>query len=315
MEGKLQSEIRKDYFLDKYVIMAPKRAQRPTNTKVKPSEVTSADCYFCRPQVDDPAQQIQIKNYGHSRDGSWEIKVIGNKYPALDMNNLSAYGEQEIIIETPEHHKELHELSLDHIVRVLDVYEERYEYLMSKPGICYTLVFKNEGGKAGASIPHSHSQIIALPIIPPKIQAEADAIDEYFQKNGTCPFCDVIKSEMGGPREIYNDEHLFVVAPYASESPYGAWFIPKRHVRTMGDLNQQEKMSAARALKMVLSRLEGLDIAYNYFIQNALDLESHHLTLRLSPRPNVWAGLELGTGIIINPVLPEDAAKFYRGKD
>jgi UDPglucose--hexose-1-phosphate uridylyltransferase len=311
----LNSEIRKDYFLDKYVIIAPKRAQRPGKIKVKPSEIPATDCYFCRPQVDDPKNQIQIKNYGHFHGGGWESKVIGNKFPALTLSNLSAYGGQEIIVETPEHQKELHELSLEHIVRILDIYEERYKYLMSKPGICYTLVFKNEGGKAGASIPHAHSQIIALPIIPPKIKKEADAVDEYFQKNGTCPYCDIIQSEQGGPREIFNDQHLFVLSPYASESPYGVWFIPKRHVRTIGDLNQEEKLSLARALKMTLGRLDLLDVSYNYFIQNALDLESHHLLLKLSPRPNVWAGLELGTGIIINPVPPEEAAEFYKAKD
>lgn len=310
----MNSEIRKDYFLDKYVIIAPKRNQRPKKVKLKPTEVNSGDCYFCQPQVDNPENQIQIKDYRFKGDHNWGIKVIGNKYPALTLDNLGAYGVQEIIIETPEHGKELHNFSLEHIVRVLDVYEERYELLMKKPGICYTLVFKNEGGKAGASIPHAHSQVIALPIIPPKLKKEADAVDEYFQKNGTCPYCDIIQSEIGGPREIYSDEHLFVLSPYASESPYGAWFIPKRHVRTIGDLSQAEKLSLARALKMTLSKLDEIDVSYNYFIQNALDLESHHLILRLSPRPNIWAGLELGTGIIINPIPPEEAAKFYKEK-
>lgn len=309
----MKSEIRKDYFLDKYVIIAPKRGQRPKKITVKPNEMTSSDCYFCRPQVDDPDKQIQLKNY-NGPDGKWEIKVIGNLYPALSLDNLSAYGSQEIIIETPEHQKELHELSLEHIVRIFDVYEDRYKHLMSQPGVCYTLVFKNEGGKAGASIPHAHSQLIALPLVPPKLRHEAEAVNRYYDEKGTCPYCDVIKSEAGGPREIYSDEHLFVVAPYASDSPYGAWFIPKRHVRTIGDLEQQEKLSLARALKMTLSKLDEIDVSYNYFLQNALDLEAHHLILKLSPRPNVWAGLELGTGIIINSVPPEEAARFYKSK-
>lgn len=310
----MDSEIRKDYFLDKYVIIAPKRSQRPNKVKTKVSGVLPEDCYFCRPQVDKPENQIQVKNYHFSDKPVWDIKVIGNKYPALTLENYRAYGAQEVIIETPEHSKEIQELSLEHIVRILDVYEERYNYFMSKPGICYTLIFKNEGGKAGASIPHAHSQVIALPIIPPKIKSEADAVDDYYRKNGTCPYCDVIKSEKRGPREIFNDDHLFVVAPYASESPYGAWFIPKRHVRTIGDLTQDEKYSLAKALKMILGKLDAIDVPYNYFIQNALDLEAHHLVLKLSPRPNVWAGVELGTGIVINPVAPEDAAKFYKSK-
>lgn len=245
-------------------------------------------------------------------NNSWKIKVIGNLYPALSLKNLKAYGEQEVIIETPEHGKEIHELSIEHIVDIFDVYAERYEVLKNKEGICYTIIFKNEGGKAGASIPHSHSQVISLPMIPPKAAKEAAAIDKYVDKHGTCPYCDIIKSERHGPRMIFEDEHLFVLAPYASESPYGVWFIPKRHIRNIKDMQQNEKESLARSMKNVLSKLDELDIPYNYFIQNSLDLESHHMIIKLAPRPNIWAGLELGTGIIINSVSPEEAAKFYK---
>ena len=297
--------------MDRYVIIAPKRAERPKKITVKRDTGADKDCYFCQPQVDKPENQIQIKNYPGS-DGKWEIKVIGNKFPALTLENLKAYGEQEIVIETPKHGIEIHHLPLEHIVKVLDAYNDRYQFLMKKKGICYTLIFKNEGGKAGASIPHSHSQIISLPVIPPKIAAESQAVDDYIDNHGSCPYCDVIKSERHGPRVIIDDEYFFVLAPYASESPYGVWFLPKRHLRTLGDLSGKEKLSLAKALKKVLTKLDEIDVAYNYFIQNSLDLESHHLIIKLSPRPNVWAGLELGTGIIINSVAPEEAAKFYR---
>lgn len=306
----LQSEIRKDYFLDRYVVFAPKRLKKPQKVYQKP-ETKIEKCVFCPPLVDDKTKQIQIKDY-FVEGGQWKVKVIGNLYPALTLNNVKAYGEQEIIIETPEHGKEIHELPLDHIEKVFDVYADRYNYLMKKEGICYTIVFKNEGGKAGASIEHSHSQVISLPMIPPKIAHEASAIDDYMKKNNSCPYCDIIKSESGGPREIFSDSHFFVLAPYASESPYGAWFIPKRHIRLLSDLNAEEKRSLAKFFKKILAKLDELDISYNYFFQNSLELEPHHLIIKLAPRPNIWAGLELGTGIIINPILPEVAAEFYR---
>lgn len=225
---------------------------------------------------------------------------------------MNAYGKQEVIIETPKHGIEIHELPLDHIVDVIDVYADRYKELMKQDGICYTIVFKNEGGKAGASIPHSHSQIISLPMIPPKIAKESAAIDKYIEKHDACPYCDIMKSEKDGPRVIMEDEHLFVLSPYASESPYGVWFIPKRHIRTINDLNQEEKLSIARAFKKILGKLDEIDASYNYFIQNSLDLESHHMIIKLAPRTNIWAGLELGTGVIINSVPPEEATKFYQ---
>lgn len=304
-----KSEIRKDYYLDRYVIIAPGRNKRPQKV-IRKEEASSVDCYFCPPLVDEPGRETV--NFEIKENGRWKIKVIQNKFPALSFDNLKAYGSQEIVIETPEHCKEIHELSLEHITQVFDVYIKRYQALINQKGIKYALIFKNEGGKAGASIPHSHSQIIALPMIPPKIAEEAAAVDDYWQEHRSCPVCDILKSEKNGPRVIWEDEHLFVLAPYAAQSPYEAWFIPKRHMHSIEFLNESEKMSFARAFKKILKRLDDIDISYNYFFLNSLDVESHHFFMKLEPRPNVWAGLELGTGIIINPVPPEEAVKFYQ---
>lgn len=309
-----ESEIRKDYFMDRYVIIAPKR-----NSKKRPHYIAQAEedspigCRFCPGIVDnkETGEKTVLDRFG--KDGKWKIKVIDNRFPALSLENLKAYGKQEVVIETPDHKKEIHELSIEDIVDVLDVYTERYVALKSLEGIAHVIVFKNEGGKAaGASIAHSHSQIIALPIIPPKNAEEADAVDEYWSKNNSCPYCDIIKSEAKSPRVIWEDEHLFVLSPFASESPYGAWFIPKRHVHSMDLLQQCEKESIARAFKIVLKRLDDIKVPYNYFFLNSLDMENHHMIIKLAPRPNVWAGLELGTGVIINPIAPEAAVKFYQ---
>lgn len=307
-----KSEIRKDYFLNRYVIIAPTRSKRPDKV-IRKEEIESLDCYFCPPLVDTPGRETTVLEK-KDEHGKWMIKVITNKFPALSIDNLKAYGQQEIVIETPEHKKEMHELSLDHIEEVLEVYIARYKSLIKMDGIRYVLIFKNEGGKAGASIPHSHSQIYALPMIPPRIASDAAAMDDYIRTHDSCPYCDIIKNEKKGPRVIWEDEHLFVLAPYASESPYGAWFIPKRHVHSIDSLTKDEKSSFARALKILLSKLDEIDVSYNYFFLNSLDLESHHMIMKLAPRPNVWAGLELGTGIVINPVSPEKAVKFYQSK-
>jgi UDPglucose--hexose-1-phosphate uridylyltransferase len=153
-----------------------------------------------------------------------------------------------------------------------------------------------------------------MPLVPPKIAEEALVVDKYFSEKGTCPYCDIIKAESGSARVIWEDEHLFVLAPFASESPFGAWFIPKRHFNSLTQLQENEKNSLAKALRIVLGKLTEADIAYNFYFQNSLDNENHHMLLKLVPRPNVWAGLELGTGVIINPMPPESAARFYQGK-
>lgn len=304
-----KSEIRKHYFMERYVIIAPKRSARPHKLE-KIDKYSNDGCSFCAPGVNDPKihkTTHEVKN----EKGEWEIKVIENDFPALSTDNMKAYGYQEVIIETPEHGVELHDMSIERIQMVIDTYINRYKHALNIPGIRHAIVFKNEGGKAGSSVDHSHSQLIALCLVPPKLAREAGAMDAYIQQHDSCPYCDIIKTEKDGPRVIWEDDHLFVLAPYASENPCTAWFIPKRHIHSMDLLQENEKQSIAKALKQLLKRLDEVEIPYNYFFQNALKREDHHFVLKLDPRPNVWAGLELGTGIIINPIPPEDVPKFY----
>lgn len=303
-----RSEIRKDYFKDQYVIIAPNRAKRPQSIVKLDHEDDRAACFFCPENLD----MTNVTYRDDDKKGDWEIISIINKYPAVSLDNPRAYGQAEVIIETRDHGLDLNDLSTGHIVRVFDAYVNRYEALEKISGIKHVIIFKNEGGKAGASIAHTHSQVIALPLLPPKVEEEAEAYDKYYLQNNSCPFCDIIKKETDGPRVIWEDENLFVLAPYASESPYGAWFIPKRHIRTISYLSQTEKESFAKAMKIVLGKLNEFGIAYNYFVENAVSSVDYHMHIKLSPRPNIWAGLELGTGIIINPVAPERAAEIYR---
>lgn len=304
-----KSEIRKHYFQDKYVIISPKRGKRPHITKVCQEDTETAQkCFMCSDGKVDLIYEIPDLR------GGWLVRIVKNIYPALTLDNKYAHGKQEIIIETPDHKKEIHELPISHIKKILDVYAERYESLSKMDKIRYVLIFKNEGGKAGESINHAHSQVIALPMIPPLIREEIVAIDDYNMSHQSCPYCDIIKNEKRSPRVAWEDKNIFALCPYASESPYGVWFIPKRHVSSLHDMNQDEKHSLAEAMKHIIGRVNSLDLSYNYFFHNGFDDSGHHMVMKFAPRPNVWAGLELGTGVIINSVPPEDAAKFYRAK-
>lgn len=305
-----KSEIRKDYFLNRYVIIAPKRAKRPHKV-LKKAEDQLSSCFFCPDSLHDETILQEIKG----KDGNWDILVTQNKFPALTTENPRAFGSQEIIIESPTHGQEIHEMSLEHIIKLIDVYIDRYNANEAIEGVKYTIVFKNEGGKAGASVSHSHSQVIALPLLPPAVEEESLAFSRYRLEKESCPYCDIIAKEEGKPRVIWEDENIFVLAPFASQSPYGAWFIPKRHFKKMSEINEGEKKSLAKSLKVILGKLDEIDVAYNFFFHNAVSgTDDYHMHLELSPRPNVWAGLELGTGVIINPIPPEYAAKFYRGE-
>lgn len=305
-----KSEIRKHYFLDRYVIFSPKRNLRPqsiSEEEKKKKEEAKESCFFCPGKIKGKL----IYKVGQGK--KWDIAVIPNKFPALTLDNKKAFGKQEIVIETPEHRKELSDLSTAQIGKVLQVYDQRIQELSKIRRIKYVLVFKNDGGKAGASIPHAHSQIYALPIIPPEIKSISDTIDDYQLNFGRCPFCDVIKKERKEKVRIaYENEHFIAISPYASSSAYGLWIMPKKHIRRIQDLNKRELSSLAQTLKHTLKKLDDIDLPYNFFIHNSLDTESHHFRLKIVPRLTIWSGLELGSGIIINPVFPEDAARFYR---
>lgn len=305
-----KSEIRKHYFLDRYVIFSPKRSLRPFKISEEDKarkEKARESCFFCPQELKDKI----IYKIGSGKN--WEVAVIPNKFPALTLDNKKAFGKQEILIETPEHGKELSDLPIKHITKILEAYDQRIFELSEIEGIRYVLVFKNDGGKAGASVPHAHSQIYALPMIPPLIQEVSNAIDDYKLRNGTCVFCDIIKKEKREKIRIaYENEDFIAICPYASSSAYSLWIMPQKHLLRIQDLNKRELQNLAKTLKYVLSKLDDNDISYNYFIHNSLDTESHHFRLKIVPRLTIWAGLELGSGIIINPVFPEDAAKFYQ---
>jgi UDPglucose--hexose-1-phosphate uridylyltransferase len=303
-----ESEIRKDYFRDEYVIIAPNRAKRPHATGA--IEEAVGICHFCPKYFANETITYQDNNY----NGDWEIVSVINKFSALSQDNEAAYGQTEVIIETRQHGLDINDFSVDHIVRVFNSYIDRFEALKNLDKIKHVIVFKNEGGKAGNSIAHSHSQVMAIPFLPPKTEIEASAYNKYRLEQATCPYCDIIRKETDKSRVIWEDENLFVLAPYASSSPYGAWFLPKRHIRFLSELSRVEKESMAIAMKVLLTKLDEFGIAYNYFIENAVNQEDYHMNIKLTPRPNVWGGLEMGTGIVINPIAPELAAKFYRGK-
>ncbi len=298
-------QLRKDYFVDAYVVIAPKRAQRP-DAKQAPQRVHES------PGDADIVQErglYQLKNQA----GDWLVKVIANKYPALTPNTPSAFGKQEVVIETPEHDVEFSELSLTQIERIFSVYIKRTLAMYNLPGIRYVSVFKNDGPKAGASIRHAHSQIIGLPIIPPNLQAEAMAASSYATQHGRSVYGDIIRWEQGQKqRVVYEDSHCIAIAPYASKNPYELWIIPKSDTATFAALTAVERQTIGMVLKKACGYLDSQGIDFNFYLQDAVMHEQQRFILKIEPRKSVWAGLELATGVIINPVAPETAAANYK---
>jgi UDPglucose--hexose-1-phosphate uridylyltransferase len=303
----LKSEIRKDYLLNKYVIITPGRAKRPRDIKEQTIISRVAHCPFCPEKINPKNTLDSLK----APEG--DILSVKNIFPAVSLDNKKAYGTQEVIIETTDHKKELHNLSEAQIVQLLKMYAKRTESISQIKNIEYILCFKNQGSKAGASIIHAHSQIFATDMLPPDIKEELELAQLYQNKYKSCVYCDIIKREMKSPRKIFEDNFIAAFAPYASQFHYETWIFTKRHLDNIAKLNDNEFKSFAKTLKKILLKLSKLNLSFNYFLHQVISNTDQHFYLKIQPRDSVWAGVELGSGLVINSVAPEQAAKFIRG--
>ncbi len=309
-----KSEIRKAYLFNKYVIITPGRANRPRDTKEATIIKRAGNCYFC----DEAISKQQEKDNDYIIDeinlkNKRQVTCIKNIFPAVSPTNEKAYGFQEVIIETPKHHKDLADLSKQEIFNVLQMYKKRTLALSKDKKINYILCFKNQGSKAGASIVHSHSQVFATQIIPPELQEEQALVKNYKKEhNGNCPYCDIIKKEKKLKRLIFEDKNVIAFTPFASEYHYEAWIFPKKHIDNITKLNKNELLSFTSALKTILPKLKSLDLSYNFFMDQVIINPDQHFYIKIQPRDSIWAGVELGSGLVINSVSPEEAAKFFK---
>ena len=310
-----KSEIRKDYIQEKYVIISPKRTKRPHDIE-RPQRLKAVkrkDCVFCPERIDKIARVLATIESTKEKNEPWAIKVIANKFPSVSINNPRAYGQQEVVVETPDHIKEIEDLSIQRIAKILLAYAQRTTAISRDRKIDYILIFKNNGGAAGASLQHAHSQIFASEFLPPHLKDKSQRVQAYKLKYGRCVYCDVIKKENKGPRLIAQDKHMIAFCPWAPMHNYEAWIMPKRHLDNITMLNDEERISFAKLLKKILKKIDKLDLPYNYYFHQVVHDKDQHLYMKITPRGSVWAGVEIGSGLIINPVSPEEAAKFYRG--
>jgi UDPglucose--hexose-1-phosphate uridylyltransferase len=305
-----ESQIRKHYFLEKYAIIAPKRSERPHNiqNQAYPKKDASLHCVFCPQNIE---KSLLVQTYG--RCGKlWQFAVLKNKYPAVSQSFPDAYGRQEVLLETPIHGISFSDLGEKEIVGYLKVMSERLKMIQADKKINYILQFKNEGGGAGATLQHSHSQIFASSLLPPDIKTELDCANDYKKANGICPYCDILAKELAGPRKIFEDKYAGAYCPFASTERYEAWLFTKRHADNITVLTENELVSLACAIHFIVAKLKKLGLDYNFFMHQVVSAADQHFYLKFEPRKDIWAGIELGSGLIINPVAPEEAALFYR---
>ena len=211
-------------------------------------------------------------------------------------------------------------LSVAEIDGVLRAYQQRLLHLRGDPRWRYALIYKNEGFEAGATLPHCHSQIAALPMVPTVPREEIEGAKQYFSSVGRCVYCDIIHRESArGARLVAETERFIVFCPFASRVACETWILPKRHSSSFQSGSSEEILSLSRLLRETLIRLSrGLEEpAFNYFLHNSpLDDPENdccHWHLEILPKLHHVAGFEWGSGCYLNPMAPENAARLLRG--
>ncbi len=286
-----KSEIRKNYIFNDYVVIAPGRSKRPSDTLAKKK---TTPCPFC------------IKNKQDI------ILALNNDFPALSPDNLKAYGHHLVLIEGNQHDKSLGELSPKLFTDLINVYTDESQRLAKDKKISYVLIFKNQGSQAGASMRHPHSQILASALIPAELQEEIKTLKDYRKKYKKCAYCEILKKEAKSSRLVYRDKYFTVFTPYASRYNYEVWILSNRHVDNLALLTAIEKNILAQILQKLLKKIDKLGLDYNYFMHNVVPYTDQHFYLKIEPRQGTWGGVELGSGLVLNPVSPEEAAKYYK---
>jgi UDPglucose--hexose-1-phosphate uridylyltransferase len=334
------NELRKDYLLDRWVVIATERSRRPTDfAKQKNEQAKAASvCPMCpgNEEMTPPAVLIYLKSNGEIektkdvngfRHKNWLIRCIPNLFPAfappkeesdqtqiMQSDSLGlAIGHHEVLVESPNHNEHPSDAELPQLLLVVEGYIDRLRELSKKQYVKYVSIFRNYGPEAGASLSHAHSQIVTTPFVPRIVNEELSTSEKFWNQNKKCVFCDIMEREAKGPRLVEEGEHFVVLAPYASVHPMEFWIIPKRHNLNPLSLDENEKKAFAETLKRSLKGLKDLvnDPPYNYGFHLAIDSDAdkyYHWHLEVYPRLSIWAGFEKNTGMFINTITPETAA-------
>lgn len=328
-------DLRRDPVVGRWVIISTERRGRPHDF-VKPQQtrpVSTTLCPFCPGQERLTPKEIMAyrPQSGGPNSPNWTVRVVPNKFPALQVegdmgregvglyDRMNGVGAHEVIIETPNHVEGLADLPTKKIEDMLWAYRDRMIDLRKDLRLRYILIFKNHGVSAGATLEHSHSQLIALPIVPTSVQEELDGCRQHYQQKERCIYCDILRQDLSdGNRIVAENTEFLCVTPFAPRFPFEMWILPKRHAAYFEESQKSQFEFLAPILSELLRRMDKVlsHPPYNFILHSSPLHEKtgdyYHWHLEIIPKLTQVAGFEWGTGFYINPVSPEEAATFLR---
>ena len=343
------------------VLVATARSMRPKKAEdLAPRDTRKhvETCPFCRGNEHKTPPAI----LAWPDAANWQIRMVENLYPVLGddrsqanfsfglQQTIDGYGRHEVIIDHAEHGIAIHEMSEAHLAALFGVYRKRMRQLFeSDDRLRYVLVFKNFGPAAGASIPHTHSQVIAMPVVPENVDAEVKNSADYYAKHHHCIFCALIDEALTFEATIYDrgtgavrrkinvgqyvverGEHFIAIKPFASRYEWEVHILPLVHQADFLDAETTDFDDLARVLKRTMARLDAVigGAQYNFFLHSVPHggadkkaggehdrhayAPSYHWHLEICPRTSIPTGFELGSGLFVNTINPEHAAERLR---
>jgi UDPglucose--hexose-1-phosphate uridylyltransferase len=327
-------ELRKDPVLGRWIIISKERSKRPTDFLVEKAVTTGGFCPLCPGhEGNTPAEVLAFRNDIHTPKDSpgWQVRVVPNKFPALVIegnldkeaeglyDKMNGIGAHEVIIESPDHDVDFAYLAIDEMALVFKAYKNRIEDLAMDRRFQYVMIFKNHGRAAGASLEHSHSQLVALPVLPRLIVSEIEGSISYYKYKERCIFCDIVKQEIKQEvRVVCQNENFITITPFAPKTPFEMWILPKKHSSSYRGQDDQMLYSLAQIFSESLQRLDRCipGVPYNYVLHTqplrSENLDYFHWHFEIVPKLTSIAGFEWGSGFYINPMPPEEAATFLR---
>jgi len=328
-----REEFRQNPLTGEWVICAPGRGKRPDDFEEEAGfeeEIPAYDpnCPFCpghRDRLPDVLAELQDPG------GTWRTRAVPNKFPILTSSSevkheqeplfrrQPARGAHEVLIESRLHNRSLQAQKLKEVEDVLKTYRGRYQHHRQNPELQAVVIFKNHGPGAGTSLQHPHSQLMAVNTVPNFIQRRQRIAETSFQKHQRCLTCRMIEGEIkAGERVIENGADFLTIIPFAAGVPLELWILPHHHRAHFGDLKDSDIRSLARMLRDQLRRLNRLAENPDYnFVVHSSSLQTdrsraRHWLLQIVPRTTSRAGFEIGTGMAVNPSLPERTARALR---
>jgi UDPglucose--hexose-1-phosphate uridylyltransferase len=334
-------EFRRDPLHNTWVVFAPERQRRPQDYAAATLSPTALDPFAEGNERLTPPEVFALrKEKTKPNEPGWRVRVVPNRYPALRIegqleaapeglyDRVTGIGAHEVIIETPQLKTALEDLSISGMAEVFATYRERILDLDKDSRFQHIYIFKNFGPSAGASLAHAHSQLVALPVVPPLVEGKLLRAREHFAARQRSLFSDILHTERTtATRMVAENDGYALFCPYASRFPFELAVFPRRHSPDFVSCSPQELYDLAEVVRFALQRLNAVleKPGYNILLHTAplkrplndrFASAKHDYCwhLEIVPRFASLAGFEIGLGAYINTVYPEDAARFLRGE-